>query len=133
MDLNLILSAQTFCLPPQFQLSQRINGLLVIKNVPAKTYLRVTPEQWMILKQFEKPRTVPDVLGEAIQERQCLPLSEFFELILKALQAHILLDPGPGPAAVLAHDWHWTIRPQVLARPLIFLFGVGLLLTFGFR
>ncbi len=133
MDLNLILSAQTLCLPPEFQLSQKIDGLLVIKNVPAKTYLRVTREQWTILKLFEKPRTVPAVLGEAIQERQCLPLGEFFELILKALHAHILLEPGAGPALVRAHDWHWTVRPEVLARPLIVLFCVGMILTLGFR
>ncbi len=133
MDLNLILSAQTLCLPPQFQLSKLINGLLVIKNIPAKTYLRVTPEQWRILKQFEKPRTVPTVLSEAIQERQCLPLGEFFELILKALRAHILLEPGSEPEPIPAHDWHWTVRPQVLARPLMIAFGVGLALTLVFR
>jgi CRP-like cAMP-binding protein len=133
MDLNLILSAQTLCLPPQFQLSKRINGLLVVKNVLAKTYLRVTPEQWMILKQFEKPRTVPAVLGEAIQERQCLPLGEFFELILKALRAHVLLEPGVEPVPVMAYDWHWIVRPQLLARALIFVFGVGLVMTLAFR
>ena len=133
MDLNLILSAQTLRLPPQFQLSERINGLYVIKNVLAKTYLQVTPEQLVILKQFEKPRTVPAALGEAIQERHCLPLGEFFELILKAMLAHILLEPGPGPATVLARDWRWKLRPKMLARPLIFFFYVGMVLTLSFR
>jgi CRP-like cAMP-binding protein len=133
MDLNLILSAQTLGLAPQLQRSGRINGLIVLKNVLAKTYLRVTPEQWAILKQFEKPRTVPSVLDGAILDRQCIPLGEFFELILKALRAHILLEPGAGPGVVRAHDWRWSIRPQLLSKLLIFLTCAGLVATLVFR
>jgi hypothetical protein len=94
MDLNLILSAQTLQLAPQLNKSEAINGLLVIKNIPAKTYLRVTPGQWLVLQQFREARTVPAVLDFAIRERICPPLGEFFELILKALEANILLEPG---------------------------------------
>lgn len=133
MDLNLILSAQTLSLAPQLQRSERNDGLLVLKNIPAKTYLRVTPEQWIILQQFEKPRTVPAVLGGAIQDRVCLPLGEFFELILKALRAHILLEPGIGPGPVEAYPWRWAVRPQLLARPLLILFCTGMVLSLGFR
>jgi len=129
MDVNLILSAQTLCLAPQLKRSGLINGLLVLKNVPAKTYLRVSPEQWVILQQFVVPRTVPAVLGSAIRNRQCLRLGEFFELILKALRANILLEPGIGPEPVRAHDWHWSVRPKVLAMPLAFLFSVGVIMA----
>ena len=66
MDLNLILSAQSLRLAPQLQRSGPVNGLIVIKNIPAKTYLRVTPEEWAILHEFETPKTVPLVLGTAI-------------------------------------------------------------------
>jgi CRP-like cAMP-binding protein len=132
MDLNLILSAQTLSLAPLLQRSGLINGLFVIKNVPAKTYLRVTPEEWTILQQFEKPRTVPDVLGTAIRERFCLPLGEFYELILKAMRANILLEPGPGPEPVRAFEWGWNLRPSVLARPLTILFFVGITMALFF-
>ena len=133
MDLNLTLSAQTLALAPQVQRSGLINGLVVLKNVPAKTYLRVTREELAILHQFEKPRTVPDVLGTAIRERFCLPLGEFYELILKAMRANILLEPGPGPGAVRAHEWSWNVRPKVLERPLAILFFVGLTMALVFQ
>jgi CRP-like cAMP-binding protein len=132
MDVNLILSAQTLCLAPQLKRSGLINGLYVLKNVPAKTYLRVSPEQWVILQQFVVPRTVPAVLGSAIRNRQCLRLGEFFELILKALRANILLEPGIGPEPVRSHEWTWSIRPKVLAMPLVVIFAIGLILAFGF-
>jgi hypothetical protein len=129
MDVNLILSAQTLCLAPQLKRSGLINGLYVLKNVPAKTYLRVSPEQWVILQQFVVPRTVPAVLGSAIRNRQCLRLGEFFELILKALRANILLEPGIGPEPVRSHEWTWSIRPKVLAMPLVVIFAIGLILA----
>ena len=133
MDVNLILSAQTLCLAPQLKRSGLINGLFVLKNVPAKTYLRVSPEQWVILQQFVMPRTVPAVLGSAIRNRQCLRLGEFFELILKALRANILLEPGIGPEPVRAHEWHWEVRPKFLGMPLTILFIIGLILALWFH
>ena len=133
MDVNLILSAQTLCLAPQLKRSGLINGLYVLKNVPAKTYLRVSPEQWVILQQFVVPRTVPAVLGSAIRNRQCLRLGEFFELILKALRANILLEPGIGPEPVRAHEWNLSVRPQVLAMPLAVLFSVGMIMAIVLR
>jgi len=133
MDINLILSAQTLCLAPQIKRSELINGLYVLKNVPAKTYLKVTPEQWHILQQFDKPRMVPSVLGSAILDRHCLPLGEFYELILKAMRADILLEPDIGPEQVLANDWNWAVRPSVLTRPLTILFCAGILMALVFH
>jgi len=133
MDINLILSAQTLTLVPHLQRSELINGLIVIKNVPLKTYLRVTPEQWAILEQFEKPKTVPIVLGNAIRERQCLPLDEFYELILKAIKANILQEPGTVTTPVKAYEWPWAVRPKIMARPIAILFCVGLVMSLGFR
>jgi CRP-like cAMP-binding protein len=133
MDINLILSAQTLSLAPNLLQSGLINGLYVLKNVPQKTYLRVTPEQWVILQMFEKPQTVPVALGTAIIDRQCLPLGEFYELILKAIEANILQEPGGKAEPVMAHEWQWTVRPRVLARPLAILFLVGAAMSLGFR
>jgi CRP-like cAMP-binding protein len=133
MDINLILSAQTLRLAAQLQRSELINGLFVLKNIPQKTYLRVTPEQWVILQQFETPQTVPTVLGTAIKERMCLPLGEFYELILKALRANILEEPGVEPVPVKAYEWQSVVRPQVLSKPLVVLFCVGVAMSLGFR
>src|SRR6202789_3928596 len=110
MDINLILSAQTLGLAPRLTQSELTNGLFVVKNEPAMSYLTVTPEQWFILQQFERPRMVPAVLGEAIRDRHCLPLAEFYELILKALRANVLLEPGASPKPVGAHPWKWSVR-----------------------
>ncbi len=133
MDINLILSAQTLGLSPDLQRSGLVNGLHVLKNVPRKTYLRVTPEQWAILRMFERPQTVPVALGTAIIERQCLPLGEFYELVLKALRANILLEPGARQEPVPAHEWPWAVRPRVLARPLAIVFVAGAVMSLGLR
>src|SRR5438046_2351101 len=132
MDFNLILTAQTLVLAPHLRKSEPINGVLVLKNIPAKTYLSVTPEQWRLLEQFTKPHTVPTVLNYALEERLCLPLSEFFELILKAVRANILLEPQVAPAEVVSFGWRPTVRGRAVFRPLLLLFFTGLILTLGF-
>ena len=66
MDTNLTLSAQILTLAPNLQHSEAINGLLVVKNVSAKTYLKITTAQWRILRLFGEPRTVPTVLAQQI-------------------------------------------------------------------
>jgi CRP-like cAMP-binding protein len=133
MDINLILSAQTLRLAPLLKCSEPVSGLRVLKNVATRTYLKVTPEQWLILQKFEKPKMVPAMLGEVIRDRQCLPLGESYELILKAFRAGILLEPGPEPEAVQANDWHWGVRPSVLRRPVVALFCAGLVMALGFH
>lgn len=133
MDHNLILTAQTLVLAPHLRESVPIKGIMVVKNIPAKTYLHVTPEQWALLQQFHQPRTVPAVLGIAIEERLCLPLGEVFELVLKAVRANILLEPQSSPASVASHGWRATVRPETVAKPLVILFFVGLVMTLAFR
>jgi len=132
MDTNLTLSAQILTLAPNLQHSEAINGLLVVKNVSAKTYLKITTAQWRILQLFGEPRSVPAVLAQALDERLCLPLNEFFELILKAVRAHILLEPGIAPELVQAFNWRISLRPKTVAKPLaaIFLAGLALMLVY---
>jgi CRP-like cAMP-binding protein len=133
MDYNLILTAQTLVMAPYVRESVPINGMLVVKNIPAKTYLHVTTEQWVLLQQFRQPRTVPAVLGYALEERLCLPLDEFFELILKAVRANILMQPQAMAPEVKSTGWRGTVRAETIARPLLLLFFVGLVMTLGFR
>jgi CRP-like cAMP-binding protein len=133
MDHNLILTAQTLVLAPHLRESAPIKGIMVVKNIPAKTYLHVTPEQWLLLQQFHQPRTVPAVLGHAIEERLCLPLGEVFELVLKAVRANILLEPQSTPASVASYGWRASVRAETVAKPLVILFFVGLVMTLAFR
>lgn len=133
MDFNLIISAQTLKLAPELQTSDLGNGIVVLKNVPAKTYLKVTVPQWIILKLFEQPRNVPSILDHAIRERLCIPLGEFYELILKAVRTHILVEPGIQPPTIKACDWRVPVRAHRVARPIGVLFCAGLVMAFGFR
>ncbi len=133
MDTNLTLSAQILTLAPNLQHSETINGLLVVKNVSAKTYLKITTAQWRILRLFGEPRSVPAVLAQALDERLCLPLNEFFELILKAVREHILLEPGVEIEPVQAFNWRPGVRPKTVARPLAAIFLAGLVLMLVYR
>lgn len=133
MDTNLTLSAQILTLAPNLQHSESINGLLVVKNVSAKTYLKITTAQWRILRLFAEPHSVPAVLAQALDERLCLPLNEFFELILKAVRQHILLEPGIEPELVQAFDWRLGVRPKAVAKPLAAIFFAGIMLTLFYR
>jgi len=133
MDINLILSAQTLSLAPNIRRSGLKNGIIVLKNIQARTYLRVTPGQWQILSKFETPNMVPTMLGNAIRDRECLALGESYELILKALNARILLEPGVEPEQMSAFDWQAKVRASVLERPLLILFLAGMLMAIVFH
>ncbi|MEO7414892.1 MAG: cyclic nucleotide-binding domain-containing protein, partial [Opitutaceae bacterium] len=133
MDFNLILTAQTLVLAPHVRESPSVEGTLVLKNIPAKTYLHVSKAQWILLQQFRQPRTVPVVLGHALEERLCLPLSEFYELILKAVRANILLEPHASVPEVKSINWRATVRPHTVARLLFILFVAGMTVTLIFR
>jgi hypothetical protein len=133
MDFNLILTAQTLVLAPHVRESTAVGEMMVLKNIPAKTYLHVTRAQWILLKQFREPRTVPVVLGYALEERLCLPLHEFFELVLKAVRANILLQPNAVTPEVESAAWKGTVRAETIAQPLCLLFLIGLVATFAFQ
>jgi CRP-like cAMP-binding protein len=133
MDQHLMLAAQSFGLAPNLQHSDRANGLRVVKNVSAKTYLLVTKTQWRILELFAQPRTVPSVLSQSLDERTCLPLGEFYELVLKAIRANVLVEPGTTVPSATAYRWRLGLRPKLVIWPLLVLFGAGTLLSFALR
>jgi len=93
MDENLILTAETLVLSPDLETSRCSDGGYVLKNIPTQTYLRISEMQWAILRMFEVPKTVPRCLETSIQNRSCIPLREFYELILKAKKAFVLHSP----------------------------------------
>ena len=133
MDPHLTLSARSFSLAPALQHSDLINGLRVVKNQSAKTYLRVTLAQWRILEMFSAPSSVPTVLSRALDTRTCLPLGEFYELILKAVRANILVEKDTGVTPAAVNGWRLGVRPVLVIKPLAVLLVTGVVLSFAFQ
>lgn len=84
---------------------------IIVKYDPARTYLTMTPMQWRAIRAFVAPgRSVPQVLFQLIMDRGCVPLREFYELVVKAVQCGVLQSEGhPPPAAVKPASWRTEI------------------------
>ncbi|HEU5079513.1 MAG TPA: cyclic nucleotide-binding domain-containing protein [Opitutaceae bacterium] len=113
MDEQLVLTAQTLRLNPDLQRADAPGNVFVIKNVPARKYLTVSAEQWNLLRNFANPANVPDVLRAVILNRTCLPLREFYELILKAFHAGILEISREGEPRSRVAAWPISLTPWV--------------------
>lgn len=114
-----LLSEVPLRMNPEVAVGHPYEDRYVIKNVPECTYLVVTREQHRILEYFATAKPVREVLPELIRERMCPPLREFYELVLKAIQARILLTPEIPAREVRAVDW----KPA-LPSPAIHLFAL---------
>ncbi len=90
MDQNFLLSADKLTLNPDLQRGWMSFDTFVIKNVPAQTYLRVSTDQATVLRAFADGKTVPEAFAWLLKERLCLPVREFYELVLKAHDVGIL-------------------------------------------
>ena len=129
MEISLILSAEPLTLGSHLKLGQPIGEVFTVKNVPARTYLRLSLPQWEVLRLFATPQTAPQVLARVIDSRQCPNLGEFYELILKARRAGILTSASQTLPPVSARDWKSRLSPR-LALPFIApLLVVGLALA----
>jgi|GEM_PF-551124 len=95
MDYNLLLTTERLKLGAELRRGWCSRGGFVIKNVPAQAYMTVSREQAEVLEEFADGATVPEVFARLLRERRCLPLREFYELVLKAVHAGIL---GAGPS-----------------------------------
>lgn len=114
VDQDTLLSISSLRLNPEIRIQSIRADRLVIKNLRAATYLVIDREQKRILERFSEATSVPRVLFTQIGERRCPPLRDYYELILKAVRAGILLCPGvqvpdPEPAA----EWRWGVRASV--------------------
>ncbi len=131
MEINLTLTANIWQLAPQLEQSNPWGGVFLIKNVAERTYLSLTPTEWQVLTRFTEPRTAPQVLERIIDERLCPALGEFYELILKAVRARILVAPGRAVETVSAANWAPAISPKRLRVPLWILLLAGFGFTVG--
>ncbi|HTQ29874.1 MAG TPA: cyclic nucleotide-binding domain-containing protein [Opitutaceae bacterium] len=105
MNESLLLTAEKLSLNRDLRFGRSCKGAFVVKNVPAQTYLTVTPRQWAVIQEFNEPVSVPDVLGKMIQERTCPALNEFYEVVLKAHRAGILHEGQNVPFRRNAVRW----------------------------
>ena len=128
MEINLTLSANIWQLAPQLERSNPWGGVMLVKNAAERRYLALTPFEWHVLTCFSEPRTVPQVLEKIIDERLCPALGEFYELVLKAVRARVLVAPGRVAERVPAANWALALSPTRLRLPLWILLAAG----FGF-
>lgn len=112
-DQTELLNHSPFQLQTDLRVGHREGSSFRVRNTPARTYLTVDDRQWTILKYFREPRTLPQVFPQLVEDRTCIPLREFYELVLKALQAGILLRPGESPRKARATDWNVEIGYKV--------------------
>ncbi|MDX2110050.1 MAG: cyclic nucleotide-binding domain-containing protein [Verrucomicrobiota bacterium] len=87
--------------------------LVVIKNVPRCAYLTVDRRQSRILHRFRSSSTIPEMVPALIRDRQAVPLREFYELILKAVDAKILIEQVDPEPAIRAVEWGFRLRERV--------------------
>jgi CRP-like cAMP-binding protein len=90
------------------------SGRLIVKYQLARRHLVVTPLQWKALKVFETGRTVPAALKQLIQERSCIALHDFYELVLQAQEAGILQLPAQIPLrAEPPTPWPYNLSSRI--------------------
>ena len=130
MEINLILTAKKWQLAPQLERTRAAGGVQLVKNIPARTYLAITPAQWIVLNRFKEVHTVPQVLEAAIEDRICPALGEFYELILKAVRARILIEPDQTVEPFPAANWPVMLRPEYWRHALWIFFLGGLAAVF---
>jgi CRP-like cAMP-binding protein len=126
MDQNLLLTAEKLTLNADIQRGWVTNRAFVIKNVPAQTYLVVSAAQAVVLQAFAEGSTVPAVLARLLQSRECLPLREFYELVVKAYRADILCagsvrKPVKKPIRWPAVKAGFLLWPSVLLAAAVFI------------
>ena len=129
MEQNLLLTTERLKLGADLQRGWTANGALVLKHVPSQVYLNVSQKQLAALEAFGEGATVPEVFARLLRERRCLPLREFYELVLKACRAGVLCSKASRrpvhqamawPAWSMGERWRW---PMALV-PLLVLLGL---------
>jgi len=125
MEINLLLTAKPLMLAGYLMQTEVHGGVIVVKNVAERTYLTVTPKQWRLLSRFQEPQTVPHMLEKIIEQRVCPPLGEYYELVLKAVRARILVE-SEAPGIRVAASWMVSLRPEKLRHVLWVLLAAGL-------
>lgn len=123
---------QPLLLSEDLKIHERRDDLLVVKNIRNKTYLVVTKAEWKLLQRYSKPISLLDLFLDLIRDRACPPLSELFELLLKARRRFILVTLGTKGPVVAPADWKYRLNYPLahFFSLLVILFGA---LSMGYR
>lgn len=114
VDLHALLAVGRLRLSDGFRVQDYGGDRLVVKHEESRHYLVLTAAQWKALQRFGAGRTVPDVLLELIASRECLPLREFYELVVKGWRRGFLRDERTAPPPpVPSTDWAGRVRGSV--------------------
>lgn len=125
METNLTLTANRWQLAAHLLRSGVHGEVMMVKNVTSGTYLRVNRKQWQVLEKFTEPRTVPSVLQQIMEDRSCPALGEFYELVLKAVRAHILIEPKQLVKRETVANWPVSVTPSIISKMLVVIFAVS--------
>ncbi|MBE7538997.1 MAG: cyclic nucleotide-binding domain-containing protein [Opitutaceae bacterium] len=133
MDENFLLTLEVLKYSPEVRAGACVHGVLALKNTSSGTYLAVSEAQRLTLEVFRTPQTVPNMLGRAILNRTCLELSEFYELILKAHRAGILIgDSKPAFTPAPKPSPGWPRLPSQVSIAVAAISGMGFLAAIAF-
>ncbi len=114
---NLLLAAENLRKETGLLRGRKMRGAFAYKRVASQTYLVVSELQARVLNEFATAKKVPQALENCIRERTCIPLHEFYDLILKAHRAGVLRSEelcadGPGPILHPPARWAVSLRPR---------------------
>ncbi|HRJ47937.1 MAG TPA: hypothetical protein PKY38_11295, partial [Opitutaceae bacterium] len=127
-----LLSSARLRIDPAMQRGVYRQGTVIMRADGQTQQLVLTPAQATILQQgFAEPATVPEVLVRLLGDHRCPPLQEFYELVLQAHAAGVLLGADATPPPPLARRWWPKLKPGValvLVRPLLLL-AIGTLVV----
>jgi CRP-like cAMP-binding protein len=130
-DQELLLTFTTLYLSQNLVVEVPRVGQVVVRHVATRRALILTPLHWGILKNFEGGRTVSAVLRQLIHARGCLPLGEFYELVVKAHGAAMLCETMDQAAtAPPSRPWTWSANGTLIRRltmAVVFIALLGLL------
>ncbi|WP_269542248.1 cyclic nucleotide-binding domain-containing protein [Cerasicoccus fimbriatus] len=114
MDQAYILTKARLKLAYDIEASKPEHGILILKNVPLKTYLVVEEDQWWLLRKFREGVPLQELLPKLITDRKCPPLRSLYELVMKAVVTGVLeVDDqclASAPKQNRAVEWDHGLR-----------------------
>ena len=114
-DQHHLLSTSSLHLAGDIAVGQSRGRYFLLKNVREQKYLIVDRLQRKVLQRFKGGKTVAEILPRLIVDRECPALRNFYELLLKAVDAGILSD-GPVEGDVVSvspSKWKMRVNPAI--------------------
>lgn len=108
-DLGALLNRAVLHLSPGVKATALTKERIVLKYLPGRRYLIVTPKQWEMLQSFKNGKTVTTVLCDLIAGQRNPSLRELYELVIKAVRAGVL-QTAEHPVPPEEKPANWRLR-----------------------